>query len=271
MIDVEAPHRLFDQVARGEELLQFLLGAQMVSRRPPRRLASVGRRCRSLARILQAGRHLVGLVTTRCFQPVHATYAALGGDMRWLLLLLLLLLVVAMLLLLLCLLVAMLLDAILLVAMLLAAIAAVLLVAILLLRFAAGSVGQPLKLQRLPDFRHQSIDLLRVDRDGLFQQQEALPPRPRHLVLTAFVSSSLSLLPHFCLRRAEETHLSSSAHFSFLFLLLLLLSGCALVGVGRRKENFRGETRGIYFFLMRGVGGGNKERFVWSEVWTVLR
>lgn len=210
MIDVEAPHRLFDQVARGEELLQFLLGAQMVSRRPPRRLASVGRRCRSLARVLQAGRHLVGLVTTRCFQPVHATYAALGGDMRWLLLLLLLLLVVAMLLLLLCLLVAMLLDAILLVAMLLAAIAA-----ILLLRFAAGSVGQPLKLQRLPDFRHQSIDLLRVDRDGLFQQQEALPPRPRHLVLTAFVSSSLSLLPHFCLRRAEETHLSSSAHCSF--------------------------------------------------------
>lgn len=239
MIDVEAPHRLFDQVARGEELLQFLLGAQMVSRRPPRRLASVGRRRRSLARVLQAGRHLVGLVTTRCFQPVHATYAALGGDMRWLLLLLL---VVAMLLLLLlCLLVAMLLDAILLVAMLLAAIAAVLLVAILLLRFAAGSVGQPLKLQRLPDFRHQSIDLLRVDRDGLFQQQEALPPRPRHLVLTAFVSSSLSLLPHFCLRRAEETHLSSSAHCSLL--LLLLLSGSALVGVGRRKENFRGEKR----------------------------
>lgn len=235
MIDVEAPHRLFDQVARGEELLQFLLGAQMVSRRPPRRLASVGRRCRSLARVLQAGRHLVGLVTTRCFQPVHATYAALGGDMRWLLLLLL---VVAMLLLLLlCLLVAMLLDAILLVAMLLAAIAAVLLVAILLLRFAAGSVGQPLKLQRLPDFRHQSIDLLRVDRDGLFQQQEALPPRPRHLVLTAFVSSSLSLLPHFCLRRAEETHLSSSAHCSFL-LLLLLLSGCALVGSGETEGEF---------------------------------
>lgn len=238
MIDVEAPHRLFDQVARGEELLQFLLGAQMVSRRPPRRLAPVGRRCRSLARVLQAGRHLVGLVTTRCFQPVHATYAALGGDMRWLLLLLLLLLVVAMLLLLLCLLVAMLLDAILLVAMLLAAIAAVLLVAILLLRFAAGSVGQPLKLQRLPDFRHQSIDLLRVDRDGLFQQQEALPPRPRHLVLTAFVSSSLSLLPHFCLRRAEETHLSSSAHCSFLLLLLLLLSGCALVGSGETKGEF---------------------------------
>lgn len=238
MIDVEAPHRLFDQVARGEELLQFLLGAQMVSRRPPRRLASVGRRRRSLARVLQAGRHLVGLVTTRCFQPVHATYAALGGDMRWLLLLLLLLLVVAMLLLLLlCLLVAMLLDAILLVAMLLAAIAAVLLVAILLLRFAAGSVGQPLKLQRLPDFRHQSIDLLRVDRDGLFQQQEALPPRPRHLVLTAFVSSSLSLLPHFCLRRAEETHLSSSAHCSFL-LLLLLLSGCALVGSGETEGEF---------------------------------
>lgn len=235
MIDVEAPHRLFDQVARGEELLQFLLGAQMVSRRPPRRLASVGRRCRSLARVLQAGRHLVGLVTTRCFQPVHATYAALGGDMRWLLLLLLLLLVVAMLLLLLlCLLVAMLLDAILLVAMLLAAIAA-----ILLLRFAAGSVGQPLKLQRLPDFRHQSIDLLRVDRDGLFQQQEALPPRPRHLVLTAFVSSSLSLLPHFCLRRAEETHLSSSAHCSFLLLLLLLLlSGCALVGSGETEGEF---------------------------------
>lgn len=240
MIDVEAPHRLFDQVARGEELLQFLLGAQMVSRRPPRRLASVGRRCRSLARVLQAGRHLVGLVTTRCFQPVHATYAALGGDMRWLLLLLLLLLLVVamLLLLLLCLLVAMLLDAILLVAMLLAAIAAVLLVAILLLRFAAGSVGQPLKLQRLPDFRHQSIDLLRVDRDGLFQQQEALPPRPRHLVLTAFVSSSLSLLPHFCLRRAEETHLSSSAHCSFLLLLLLLLSGCALVGSGETKGEF---------------------------------
>lgn len=241
MIDVEAPHRLFDQVARGEELLQFLLGAQMVSRRPPRRLAPVGRRCRSLARVLQAGRHLVGLVTTRCFQPVHATYAALGGDMRWLLLLLLLLVVVAMLLLLLllCLLVAMLLDAILLVAMLLAAIAAVLLVAILLLRFAAGSVGQPLKLQRLPDFRHQSIDLLRVDRDGLFQQQEALPPRPRHLVLTAFVSSSLSLLPHFCLRRAEETHLSSSAHCSFLLLLLLLLlSGCALVGSGETEGEF---------------------------------
>lgn len=240
MIDVEAPHRLFDQVARGEELLQFLLGAQMVSRRPPRRLASVGRRRRSLARVLQAGRHLVGLVTTRCFQPVHATYAALGGDMRWLLLLLLLLVVVVamLLLLLLCLLVAMLLDAILLVAMLLAAIAAVLLVAILLLRFAAGSVGQPLKLQRLPDFRHQSIDLLRVDRDGLFQQEEALPPRPRHLVLTAFVSSSLSLLPHFCLRRAEETHLSSSAHCSFLLLLLLLLTGSALVGSGETEGEF---------------------------------
>lgn len=240
MIDVEAPHRLFDQVARGEELLQFLLGAQMVSRRPPRRLASVGRRRRSLARVLQAGRHLVGLVTTRCFQPVHATYAALGGDMRWLLLLLLLLVVVVamLLLLLLCLLVAMLLDAILLVAMLLAAIAAVLLVAILLLRFAAGSVGQPLKLQRLPDFRHQSIDLLRVDRDGLFQQEEALPPRPRHLVLTAFVSSSLSLLPHVCLRRAEETHLSSSAHCSFLLLLLLLLTGSALVGSGETEGEF---------------------------------
>lgn len=231
MIDVEAPHRLFDQVARGEELLQFLLGAQMVSRRPPRRLASVGRRCRSLARVLQAGRHLVGLVTTRCFQPVHATYAALGGDMRWLLLLLLLLLVVAMLLLLLCLLVAMLLDAILLVAMLLAAIAA-----ILLLRFAAGSVGQPLKLQRLPDFRHQSIDLLRVDRDGLFQQQEALPPRPRHLVLTAFVSSSLSLLPHFCLRRAEETHLSSSAHYSF-FVVVVVVRECT---------SWSGETEGEF-------------------------